>query len=215
MIFLIGNRQVLLLYFITLTFLIFKLSSNKKRILKSYFILFGLGISLIIFNPYVNQKVNEVINNKGNTIILDKDTSLGRSWNGVAIRKAIWECAKAPIKNNFLFGTGTGDVQDELQKAYEDRMFYFASRYNTYNAHNQYIQTIIGQGIIGLVLLISYIVYPLIKLKFDYQFCLIAFSFAVIFITESILETNKGIIIFSYINTLFILYRFSLLSRKK
>lgn len=213
-IFLIGNRQVLLLYFLTISFLVFKLSNNKKFVLIGYLILFGLGISLVQFNPYLNQKVKEVIQNKENTIQLDQDASLGRSWNGVAIRKAIWECAKEPIINNILIGAGTGDVQDELQKAYEDRMFYFASRYNTYNAHNQYIQTLIGQGIFGLLFLIASILFPLIKLKFDYQYSLIAISFAVIFMTESVLETNKGIIIFSFMNTLFFLYRFSELKSK-
>lgn len=212
---LIGNRQVLLLYFLTISFLIFKLSDSKKIVLIGYLILFGLGIGLVQFNPYLNQKFTEVFQNEENTIQLDKDASLGRSWNGVAIRKAIWECAKEPIKNNIIIGTGTGDVQDELQKAYEDRMFYFASRYNTYNAHNQYIQTLIGQGIFGLLFLIASILFPLIKLKFDYQYSLIAISFAIIFMTESVLETSKGIIIFSFINTLFFLYRFSELKSKK
>ncbi|WP_315820524.1 O-antigen ligase family protein [Paraflavitalea speifideaquila] len=95
-----------------------------------------------------------------NTIQLDQDASLGKSWGGKAIRLAIWKCSKDLIQKHWLAGVGTGDVQDSLQVAYEDRQFYFASRYNRYNTHNQYLQAWLTNGIVGLVLLILCIFIP-------------------------------------------------------
>jgi len=142
-----------------------------------------------------------------NVIILDQDASLGKSWGGKAIRLAIWSCSKDILQNNWLFGVGTGDVQDNLQEAYEKRKFYFASRYNRYNAHNQYLQLWIGNGIISPILLIGCLIIPLFllyrnnTLKSPYTLFLV-FS-ALIFFTESIFDTNKGIIWYSFFNSIF------------
>jgi O-antigen ligase len=118
---------------------------------------------------------------------------------------AIWRCSFDLIEQHGLIGLGTGDVQDELQKAYEKRKFYFASRYNNYNAHNQYIQQLLSHGIIGLVSLLLSIgigFYLAFKQKNTLYFYFLVI-FAVICLTESFLEINKGIIWYSFFNSLF------------
>lgn len=204
---LISNRQIIFLYLLNAMIYGFNIIKNKKIF---YSFLIGiitiLSIS-IVYIPALNQKTKDIFDTKENTIKLDQNASLGKSWNGIAIRKAIWQCSLDPIRENLLIGVGTGDAQDELQKAYENHQFYFASRYNTYNAHNQYLQTLVASGVIGLIFLIISIVYPIIITKIDLYYTSIAICFLFIFLTESVLETNKGIVIFSFLNTLLIFYK--------
>jgi O-antigen ligase len=137
---------------------------------------------------------------------LDQDSSLGKRWGGKALRLAIWKCSADIIKHHWLFGVGTGDVQDSLQQSYENRKFYFASRYNRYNAHNQYIQIALATGVVGLLLLLSCIIYPIWCYKKRFRgnlYLLFILIFAFICFSESILEASKGIIWYSFFNSIF------------
>ncbi len=138
---------------------------------------------------------------------MDKDESLGRGWGGKTIRLAIWECSLDILKEHWLTGVGIGNSQDELQKAYEKRKFYFASRYNKYNAHNQYIQQAIASGVLGLVVFLACIFIPLfrfIRQKDKLFYTLFLLCFAFICITESVLEISKGVIWYSFFNSIFV-----------
>ncbi len=111
------------------------------------------------------------------------------------------------LKENWLTGVGVGDSQDELQIAYEKRQFYFASRYNKYNAHNQYIQQAIASGIAGLIVFLACILAPLLYFigqRDKLIYILFLFCFAFICITESVLETSKGVIWYSFFNSIFV-----------
>ena len=159
------------------------------------------------FNATFKQKIIALTDfSTENEIQLDTDASLGRSWDGKALRVAIWKCSGDLIRNNYIFGLGTGDVQDSLQYAYELRKFYFASRYNRYNAHNQYIQQMLLHGIFGLVLLVCCITIPFFYTPVSNNQFLIPFLFifGVICFTESVLEVNKGIIWYSFFNSIFV-----------
>jgi len=157
--------------------------------------------------PPVKKQWNEFFDRTSrSTITLDKDSSLGKEWGGKALRFAIWKCSIDIIKSNWLFGVGTGDVQESLQQAYENRKFYFASRYNRYNAHNEYIQITLATGITGLLVLLSCILFPLFyfrKKTGSNIYILFLSLFVLICISESILEANKGVIWYSFLNSLF------------
>ena len=140
------------------------------------------------------------------SIVLDADSSLIRPWRGKAIRVAIWKCSGDIIKRHWLTGVGTGDVQDSLQQVYEDRKFYFASRYNRYNAHNQYLQSAISHGIAGTLLFVLCIAVPLYQNRRNYSksiYPLFLVLFSITAITESVLEINKGVVLYSFFNSIF------------
>jgi len=145
------------------------------------------------------------------TIPLDRDGSLGTSWGGKSIREAIWKCSSDLVRHHWLAGVGTGDIQDSLQQAYENRKFYFASRYNRYNAHSQYLQTLLGHGVGGLAILILCIILPLggllihIRALPSLQTCYLAFLclFCALCFTEVILDVNKGVILYAFFNSVF------------
>lgn len=179
------------------------------RLNKNRFVLYLLSVAFILtvlsvfFIPTLKTKVLEITSKEDNMIPLDRDASLGRNWNGIAIRRAIWACTMDVIKANPLLGVGTGDGQDHLQAAYENRQFYFASRYNRYNTHNQYLQTIVNFGIAGLLVWLC----SLSGLLWQYRKNWLVFSllacllFAML--TESMFETNKGVLLMAYLFTVF------------
>ena len=73
-------------------------------------------------------------------------------WNSVSFRLLEWRASLSTVAKSPILGTGTGDGQAALHDYY--------STYNTsttgltYNAHNQYLQTTIELGLVGLLLLL-------------------------------------------------------------
>jgi O-antigen ligase len=106
---------------------------------------------------------------------------------------------------NFFFGNGIGDAKESIIDSYvKHNMLKDANR--EFNAHNQYIQTYVGLGIIGLFLLFWIFYYYFIffiKNKFYLGYMFIVVS-SILFITESYLERQKGVIIFTLFICLFV-----------
>ncbi|MBC7851710.1 MAG: O-antigen ligase family protein [Chitinophagaceae bacterium] len=203
---LLGNRNVLFGWLTIMAFFWLKMIRSKAaRILLPGAAIVCLSLA-IAFNPSLRAQWNDLVDTSANnTIALDEDKSLGRSWGGKSIRLAIWKCSKDIITDHWLTGVGTGDVQDSLQAAYEKRKFFFASRYNRYNAHNQYVQVTIAYGIIGFLVLACALLIPLgIAVRNnDPLYALFLICFIFICITESTLELSKGVIAYSFFNALF------------
>ena len=129
---------------------------------------------------------------------------LNPNGNSILERIEYWKNASAIIKENWLFGIGTGDINDEIQKMYvkrnsplnEDRRL---------RAHNSYLTFWMTFGILGL----SYFIW--MQQGFFMQqwksknllglfFILIS---AVTFLFEDTLETQMGITYFSLFYALF------------
>lgn len=121
-------------------------------------------------------------------------------------RVNLWSAALSVIQNNFILGTGTGDGQDELVKIYRERNYERELRDN-FNPHNQYLQTSVTLGIIGGLLLFAYLFVPF-WLAFRQQEYLYLFFLSLIilsFLTESVLQTQRGTLFVGFFHTLFAL----------
>ena len=102
--------------------------------------------------------------------------------------------------NNVLLGNGIGDANDEIYKAYTNLgLDTYAER--KYNAHNQFIQTYGGLGLIGVVVLLAIFGYALFVFIRDRNFLGILFvlSSLLLFQTESMLERHHGIVLFVFL----------------
>jgi O-antigen ligase len=106
---------------------------------------------------------------------------------------------------DFLFGNGIGDAKESIIDSYvKHNMLKDAER--KFNAHNQYIQTYVGLGLLGLLLLFWIFYYYFIffiknKLYLGYMFMVVS---SILFITESYLERQKGVVVFTFFICLFI-----------
>ena len=158
-----------------------------------------LLLGLIAFlNPYTQKRFKDIFD-KREVLVLDKkkDLSTGRDWDGATLRFAKWQCASELIQRNWLWGVGTGDGQDELQKIYEEYKFYFAALYNRYNAHNQYLEIWVALGVLGFVMWIFVLTIGLKTALKTSNYMLLSIILLMCFssVTESLLQRNLGIIV--------------------
>ncbi len=171
--------------------------------MSAFAILLGIFfIALILFIPSNLDRFKEAINYKS-------QYEIDKQYGGRSTRELIWSCSIQVIKNNILFGVGTGDTQDELQKCYkidEDKNWALLYRPDfQYNAHSQYLQTFIDLGLFGFVGLLLCILIPACIAVKNKNYLMLSFIalFSIACITESMLELNKGIVFFSFFISLF------------
>ena len=91
-------------------------------------------------------------------------------------------------------------LQEQLKKDGYD--FFFKKNYNT---HNQYLQVFLDQGVFGFLLLMFFtfgMLYASLKQK-NFIYALFLVVMILNFMTESILETQSGVIFFAFFNTIF------------
>ena len=203
---LLGNRNTLLTWLIVAVFYFLRIVNSRRWSIAFIGLLIVTLLGAIFTNPALKRQWKDLADiSAGNSVTLDEDSSLGRDWGGKAIRLAIWKCSGDIIRDHWLTGVGTGDAQQALQDAYEKRKFYFASRYNKYNAHNQYIQETIAGGIAGLVVLLACFLVPFVLYaRANYPPYLLFLSCIIIIcLTESIFELSKGVILYSFFNSIF------------
>lgn len=119
------------------------------------------------------------------------------------VRYLIWQESTQLIKENWLFGVGTGDIKDKLVEKYKAKKIWWAYE-KKLNAHNQYLQTMGAIGIIGLFLLLGsfYIALHNSIKKGNYIYLNFAIVIALNFMVESMLETQAGVIFYAFFNSL-------------
>jgi hypothetical protein len=130
--------------------------------------------------------------------------------NGHSILERIeyWKNASAIIKNNWLFGVGTGDVNDEIQSMYERRHSPL-NKDRRHRAHNSYLTFWTAFGVLGLIYFIA-MQLEFFRFQWRKKNLLGVFFIAIAGITflfEDTLETQMGITYFSFF--------YALLSRMK
>ena len=75
-------------------------------------------------------------------------------------RLVIWQAAWEAAVENLPFVTGTGDCFEATREKYREKGYWVDFEHN-YNAHNQYLQALLTNGIPGLVILLLYFFTPL------------------------------------------------------
>lgn len=128
---------------------------------------------------------------------------LSKSDEGDGVRVLIWNESFNIFLENPIFGVGTGDIKDELLINYEEKGFSKAKN-RRYNVHNQLLQAAATLGILGFFSLLISLIYPLyfaVKFKLFAE-TFIMLSFAMGFLTESMLEIQIGVVYFAVFTSL-------------
>jgi hypothetical protein len=179
----------------------FRMVSVKKKIITALVAFIVLGCIYFAVTKYIITANHSRILNAEHQLIETKLNTTTKESNQVRI--LIWKASADIIKNNFLIGTGTGDVKDELMRTYKEKGMTGAFEHNL-NAHNQFIQTFIALGVPGIVgllsLFISGIWSGIKKRKWVFIFFMIITFLN--FIPESMLEVQTGVIFFAFFNSL-------------
>jgi O-antigen ligase len=119
-------------------------------------------------------------------------------------RVELWESA-IKANPNVWFGVGTGDYKKELNQYYIDHQMPAYAR-ESYNAHNQFLQILFSNGIIGLIAVLTLLVRPL-YLSIQNQNVLGAltfFPFLIYGMTEVFLGRFQGVVFFALLHQAFI-----------
>jgi O-antigen ligase len=122
------------------------------------------------------------------------------------LRLEIWGDALTLYGKNALMGVGTGDVEQEMLNQYQSHNFQQAIE-EKLNPHNQFMQTGIAIGALGILLLIVLLFYPVTGWKKQLYFGLVFSCIAAMFfLTESVLSKQSGVISFAIFYCLFLLF---------
>lgn len=121
------------------------------------------------------------------------------SGNSMLQRIEYWKVATYIIRNNFLFGVGTGDVQKEFNKGYEAIKSPLESAYRN-RTHNQFLAMWVAFGLFGFILFI--LLWVLVFKSSIQNRNILGLTFAVIsilsFLPEDTLETQQGVTFVSF-----------------
>lgn len=120
------------------------------------------------------------------------------SGESTAVRLLIWHESMEIVKENFWTGVGTGDANDVLQERYRKNGLTGALEHNL-NTHNQFFQTTIALGVVGLIVLVILTAGVLIYAIMKKDILLILFSIIILlnFLVESMLQTQAGVLFFT------------------
>ena len=200
MIFLLSSKAGIIALFLLIgTIIITTIKFNRWSIAISLFFLILLS-SLLMQNERFSPLKNIVIEMFSQKKEIQKIESSSE-------RIIIWGISKNIISSNWLIGIGAGDVKDELLKEYKSIGFNEGED-KKLNAHNQFIETFLSVGIVGILLLIYLIFNLFMKGQEEKNFLLMSFAiiFMINFLFESILNTQAGIVFFTFSICLFSKY---------
>ncbi len=108
--------------------------------------------------------------------------------------------------NHLWFGTGTGDVNDEVMKQYQNSKTLLEPKW-WYRPHNQYITLFIAFGVVGFCLLALSFIAAIYFEKKNTDFLFISFIFIILLsmVSEDTFETQAGASFFAFFLCLFLL----------
>ena len=112
------------------------------------------------------------------------------------------------INDNFLFGVGTGDLEDSFNDEFTIMNSALEFQYR-YHAHNQYLGIFVGLGLFGFIIFIIGLFYPAIALQGfkDYYFSIFFIIMLISMFSDDTLETQAGVTLFAFFYTLLLFGR--------
>lgn len=127
------------------------------------------------------------------------------SGNTILMRFEFWKAARYIIVRNWIFGVGTGDAQKAFNKAYLRTKTKLNPEWRL-RSHNQFLAIVVSFGVIGLIVFVIFLIYPVIVLRKNLMklFWIFYFIALLSFVTEDTLESQTGVTFFAYFNTLFL-----------
>lgn len=188
--------------FCLMSIILYSIVLRKKEAIKTVLYYVGLLILLLIFSfkiPLTQERINTLANAglKENKELLDSsEENKGDQIknNTVSIRLLAWKSSFELIKKH-PFGVGGGDVTPELKKIYL-RENHTKAYDKGINSHNQFLQTTVELGWLGLLTLLTFLGYSFFLALRQRNFLLVIFLCLCAFnmLLESFFEHQAGII---------------------
>lgn len=177
----------------------FEIVVNKKWLL-GLIVVSTIAICTLLVNLYLPAvKDRFTVNYR---MFLENDQKLSEE-NVASQRIFVWSCSIRGILEKPVFGHGPGAAQLYLNDCARDQSL---TRTLNQNAHNQFLQTTLSFGLVGLIVILTYFLVGSIQATHCNN--KIFFAFLVItmlsFQTESMLSRQMGITFFCFFFTSFL-----------
>lgn len=166
---------------------------NKRKIKEIILILCSavlLGLTLTFSIPTLKARVVNLNNNVS-------------SYSGTSFRLKVWGNVIVLFKDSPVYGYGLGKSQEVLDNQYHEVNFRRAFLGN-FNAHNQYLQSLLDTGVLGFVFLNLMLLSPFIYTKNKPVFLLFTILILIALVPESFLIRQNGIIFYCLFFSIFI-----------
>jgi len=120
------------------------------------------------------------------------------NYGSVSVRVAKIKASNMVWQENKWFGVGTGDYRDALVEKYRSKEIecWLCAR-ERYHSHNQYLNILVAQGLVGLFLFAIWVTYLLYLgwKEGDSLLLGVLFIFLMFSLTDSILEVQRGVVV--------------------
>ena len=166
---------------------------------------------MITMNP-VSRRFHDLVVDDYSILKQDRYDP-GTYFNGIQFRLLQWKIVpEILIENNSWFlGVSSGDAQDLLNNKYVEKNMYIGESqrgdrgYLGYNTHNQFLQTLLQNGLSGLCVFIL-IFFALIRMLWkrkERMFSFVTILLLLYSFLESLFETQYGLLLFLFFPLLF------------
>jgi len=186
--FLSSRSGILTIVLLLPVYFFYKLKQKRK----GFIIALSILVILFALFPIIrsNERVKIVFNEISNGSFKQKAIQDGRV--------IIWRSAIQIIRNNLILGVGIGDVGTELMKEYQ-RIGDQDLIENNYNVHNQFLEVLLEDGIIGLLFFFAIFGCMLINMfsEKNLLYGLFILMMFVFFMFETVLYRLAGVAFFS------------------
>lgn len=177
----------------------------------------SLMVLFIIGFVFSFQKISTRFNEIDRSHLLESQQTINPAtvFDGFSLRKELILLGlelKAEHSLQMCVGIGPGICQEKLNQKFIDKQFYLGenekskSGFYNYNFHNQYLQTLLETGWIGLFTLLLLLLTPFMIVETDSRRVVFLLNglFIIGFLTESFLSRQMGIVSYLSFNSLFI-----------
>lgn len=188
-----GLLCMVAVYALLFLWMIFGRKMYRAGIITAVVAVVGVGVIAVAFPSSVERVTNTV-------------KSLFSSEKTEDVRVTILRSTLPVARDNWLTGVGVGDKIDAYMEQYR-KDGNAVSLEREYNSHNQFVDTMVVTGIVGLALMLSFFVVPAVlavrQRRFNIVFALFLFMIFFNALFESVFERQAGIMFFVLFFTLF------------
>ena len=185
----LSSRVAMLVFVLVITVSVLQNRSRKKGILIGLFIV-GLILLSVKFD-YLGNKFSGLVDGRGNV----KVERIQR-WDFI-----IREFKK---EDKLILGVGSGDTEEIYTRAYIKGNFKTAL-IEGYNAHNQFVEFLVSNGFFGLLVFVWVLLFFALKTKLRGEALSFFITIVLLSFIESFLCRAKGVFIFSFFISFFLL----------
>jgi O-antigen ligase len=191
-IFLLNSFIGILAFIILLTIFLYLRLQHRRIVFLASILLLSLLIGVNIFyNPLGFEKIEKFKNTE--LRVTDKK----QERNVLTLRLAKWKTSFQVFATSPLFGVSNGDYIDRLVDQYKVNGFSYSAE-ERYASHNQYLYTLVSNGLVGLLLLLALLTGPLILDSASREYVPFLMLISVFFLTEDLLARQQGIVFFVF-----------------